>query len=93
MCFSKISRSAPGGASIVAAGKPGHDLAKDRGVVLGLGLSVGLLDAQTLEVAAQPRQRALVEKAGQVVGRVGEQLAAAEPDEKVEVFPAHALHV
>ena len=93
MCFSKISRSAPGGASTAAAGQAGHDLAQGRGAVLGLGLTFGPLDAQALEVVAQARQRALVKKAGQVVGGVGQYLAATHPDEQVEVLPPHALHI
>ena len=36
------------------------------------------------EIRAQPRQRALVQEAGEIVRGVGQQFAAAEPDEQVE---------
>ncbi len=78
---------------MVPAGKPGHDLAEDRGVVLGLGLPCSLLDAQTFEIAAQPRQRALVQEPRQIIGTVGQQLAATEADEEIEVLPADALGI
>ena len=55
----------------MASREPGHDFAKDRGVVLGLGLPFGLLDAQTLEVTPQSRQRTLVEESRQVVRSIG----------------------
>ena len=45
------------------------------------------------EVAAQPRQRALVKEPRQIVGTIGQQLAAAEADEEIEVLPADALDI
>src|SRR5262245_38880232 len=75
-----------------AVDEAGHHLAQGGGVVLGLGLALYALDSQALQVATQPRQRALVEKAGQVVGRIGQQLAASQSNEQVEVLAPHALH-
>ena len=43
------------------------------------------------EIGAQPRQRALVQEAGEIVRAVGQQFAAAEPDEQVEVLALDAL--
>ena len=45
------------------------------------------------EIVAQPRQRTLVQKAGEIVRAVGQQLAAAEPDEEIEIFAAGAFGV
>ena len=45
-----------------------------------------VLDLKRSEIGAQARQRPLVEKAGQVVGGIGQELAAAETDEQVEIF-------
>src|SRR5262249_55964197 len=39
----------------------------------------------------QPRQRPLMQKAGEIIGAVREQLAAAEPDKEVEVLALDAL--
>ena len=36
------------------------------------------------EVVAQPRQRALLQEAGEIIGAVGQQLAAADADEQIE---------
>ena len=48
----------------------------------------GALDPEPIEILAHPRQRALVQKAGQIVGGIGQQFAAAEPDEEIEEFLA-----
>ena len=40
------------------------------------------------QIFAHPRQRALVKEAGQIVGGIGQQFAAAEPDEEIEEFLA-----
>ena len=81
----------PAGAGKLAADEARHDLAQGRGVILGLAIALDALDAERAEIGAQPRQRALVQEAGQIVRRVGQQLAAAEPDEQVEVFALDAL--
>ena len=54
----------------------------------GSRVPVGALDAQRREVLADAGQRPLVQEAGQVVGGVGQQLAAADADEQVEIFAA-----
>ena len=38
------------------------------------------------EIVAQPRQRPLMQEAGEIVGTVGHQLAAADADEQIEKF-------
>ena len=49
-------------------------------------LALGALDAERGEILAQPRQRALVQEPGNVVGAVGHQFAAADADEQIEKF-------
>src|SRR5262245_2627815 len=63
-----------------------HDFAQDGGVIFRLRLAGFGLDAEALEVAAQARQRTLVQKTRQVIGSVGQELAPAEADEEVKVF-------
>ena len=53
-------------------------------MVLGLDISLGALNSQPVEILAQARQRALVEKSGQVIRTVGQKLAAPDADEEVE---------
>ena len=60
-------------------------------MIFGLGIAFGALDAERREIVAQPRQRALVQEAGEIVGPIGQQLAAAEPDEEIEIFALDAL--
>ena len=60
-------------------------------MILRLDLALGALDAERAEIVAQPRQRPLVQEAGEIIGAVGQQFAAAEPDEEVEVFALDAL--
>ena len=38
------------------------------------------------QILAQPRQRPLVQEAGEIIGAVGQQLAAADADEQIEEF-------
>ena len=45
------------------------------------------------KIVAQPRQRPLVQEAGQIVGAIGKKLAAAEPDEEIEIFALDPLGV
>ena len=73
--------------------KARHDLAQGRGVILRLGLPSARSMPSAREIVAQPRERPLVQKAGQIVGRIGQQLAAAEPDEEIEIFALDALDV
>ena len=60
-------------------------------MILGLAVAFGALDAERRQIAAQPRQRTLVQEAGEIVRAVGQQFAAAEPDEQVEVLALDAL--
>jgi hypothetical protein len=55
-------------------------------MVLRLDLVVVARDTERLEIVTQARQRALVQKAGQIVGTVRHQLAASEADEQVKIF-------
>src|SRR5258708_6393393 len=73
--------------------EPRHDLAQNRNVILGLAVLLGPHDADLSEVAAQPCQRPLVQKAGEIVGAVRQQLAAAESDKEVEIFPLKTFRI
>src|SRR5215472_5461804 len=66
--------------------KARHDLAKRRRVILGFEMVRHPLDTKRGEIVAQARQRSFVEKAGQIIGRIGQQLAAAETYEQIEIF-------
>ena len=72
----------------VAAREAGHDLKQDRDVIFRLPRGARALDPERIEIFAHPRQRALVKKAGQIIGGIGKQFAAAEPDEQIEEFLA-----
>ena len=56
--------------------KARHDLAQRCRVILGLKTALHPLNAERGEIVAQARQRAFVEKAGQVIGCVRQQFAA-----------------
>src|SRR6266852_1188155 len=73
------------------ARQPRHDLAQDRGMILGLGLAGSPFDAELLQIRAQPRQRPLVQKTGEIVGPIGQKLAAPDADEEIEIFALDAL--
>ena len=60
-------------------------------MIFRLDVAFGALDAERREIVAQPRQRALVQEAGEIVRAVGQQFAAAEPDEEIEIFALDAL--
>src|SRR5258705_10129274 len=72
----------------VAAREAGHDLEQNRDVIFGLAGDACALDAECVQIFADARQRALVKKAGQIIGGIWKQLAAAEPDEQIEEFLA-----
>src|SRR5205814_354480 len=61
-----------------------HHLEQDGDVILRLPRGSGALDSECIQILAQPRQRALVKEAGQIVGAIAEQIARAETDEKIE---------
>src|SRR5215468_9891856 len=60
-------------------------------MVLGLESSLGPLDAHALQIRAQAGKRPFVEKAGKIIGSVGQELAAANADEEMEEFPLGLL--
>src|SRR5713226_10461428 len=68
------------------AGEARHDLAQRRRMILRFEIVLDPLDAERGEIVAQARQRTLIEKTGQIVGPVGQQLATPEADEQVEIF-------
>ena len=72
----------PNGYRELTAGHPGHDLAKRGSVILRLHLSFGAFNAKRAKILAQSRQRPFVEKAGEAVRCVGEQLATSNSNEK-----------
>jgi len=67
-----------------AGGEIRHDLAQDRDVILGLAAMTVALDAEPRKVGAQPRERPLMQEAGEVIGAVGQKLAASHADEEIE---------
>ena len=81
------------GSTIGPRRQPRHDLAQDRDMVLGLGLRPGPLDADALQICAQTSERSFVEKAGEVIGCLGQQLAAADADEEIEELPLDLLSI
>lgn len=62
----------------------GHDLAQDRGVIFGFRMPLGASNTKRFEISAQARKRPLVQEAGQIIRTVRQQLAAPEPDKKIE---------
>jgi hypothetical protein len=55
-------------------------------VIFRLRIIRGARDPGRGEIGAQARQRPLVEKSRQIVGGIGQELAAAETDEQIEIF-------
>ena len=72
-----------------ALDQAGHHLAQRRDVVLGLLDLGGARHAELGHVAAQPRERLLVQEPGQIIGGIGNQLAAADADEQLEILVRH----
>src|SRR4029077_19138242 len=66
--------------------KSSHDLAQRGRMILRLEIVLDTLDAEYSEVVAEPRKRAFVEKTGQIVGGIGQQLASPKTDEQIEIF-------
>src|SRR6266853_3314467 len=77
----------------LAAGEARHQLAKDRGMVLGLRKTLRPLDTEALERLAQPCKWAPIQGTSQVVGCVGQEPAASEPVEEIEILRLHALGI
>src|SRR4051812_49298581 len=77
----------------VTAREAGHDLEQDSDIILGLARRAGALDPEPLQIFAHPRQRPLVQKTGQIIGGIGQQLAATEANEKSEEFLADSAIV
>src|SRR4030095_10081810 len=73
----------------VAACETGHNLEQNSDVIFRLAGTAGALDPERTQILAHPRQRTLMKKAGQIVGGIGQQFAAAEADEEVEELAAH----
>src|SRR5436189_3270327 len=74
-----------------AAENARHDLAQGRGVIFRLAIALGALDSERAEIGAEPRQRPFVQESGEIVGGVGQQFAAAESDEQVEILALDAI--
>ncbi len=69
-----------------SAGQARHYFAKDGGVIFRFVLLFVAHDSEHAQIVAQPCQRALVEKAGEIVGAVRQQFASADTDEQLEKF-------
>src|SRR5258705_3360802 len=90
MLFKELTISA-GRRGDVAADKARHDFAENRGVILRFRTPGRFFDAEMPKGIAQPRQRASVDGARQIVGRIRLQQATSEPDIQIEVLPLHAF--
>src|SRR5947209_2747927 len=77
----------------IAPRHSGHDLAEDRYVILRLRDVIGAGDADRRHVLADLRERALLQKAGQIVGRIRQEFAAADADEEIEIFAGYRIRV
>ena len=73
--------------------KARHGVAENRDVVLRLAQAFGALDAEPRKVLAHAGERALVQKARQVVRGVGQEFAPADADEQVEIFPRGRIRI
>ncbi len=62
-------------------------------MILGLRLAGGPFDSELAEIRAQPRERPLVQEAGEIIRSVGQQFAAPETDEEIEIFALDALDI
>src|SRR5262245_32935100 len=71
--------------------KGGHDLAKDRGMVLRLGLTGRAFNCEPAEAFAQARQRPFVQKSSEIKRPVGQEFPASKANEKVEKLPLDPL--
>ncbi len=69
-----------------------HDVAQDGGVILRLAVPFRALDAEPRETLAQPRQRALIKEACQVIRRVRQKLTSSDTNEQIEKLPLDALN-
>src|SRR4051812_45183733 len=74
-----------------AAREPGHDFEQNRDVIFRLPRRARALDAEPIQIFADARQWAFMKKAGEIIRRIGKQLAAAEPDEQIEELLADAI--
>src|SRR5262249_9828894 len=75
------------------AHQPCHDLAQDRSMILGLRLAGCALDPKLLEMRAQPRERPLVQEAGEIIRTIWEKFPAPDAYEELEIFALDALHI
>ncbi|MDP1793153.1 MAG: hypothetical protein Q8K63_03355, partial [Acidimicrobiales bacterium] len=71
---------------IGAADQVAHDLEDAGNVVFGFAARLVALQAEFGQVGAQQRQRSFIQKAGQVVGAVEEDLGFADAAEQRVVF-------
>src|SRR5207248_3280194 len=68
------------------AGESGHDLAQDRGVILGLGPALRPFDSEPTKVLAQTCERPLMQETGNIIRAIGQEFPAPEADEEIEIF-------
>src|SRR5262249_31791608 len=62
-------------------------------MILGLRLAGCAFDPELLETRAQPRERPLVQEAGEIIRTIWEKFPAPEADEEVEIFTLDALDI
>jgi hypothetical protein len=68
----------------LSADQTGHDLAENGRVVFGFASRFDTFNAEFTQILAQARQWTLVEKAGQIIRTVGQELPAPDADEEIE---------
>lgn len=68
--FFKDRISRIGRAIQTSVDQTGHDFAKDRGVIFRLGFALRADDAELSKIASEPRKRALLQKAADIIGRI-----------------------
>src|SRR6185437_1073213 len=73
------------------ARKTGHDLTQNARMIFRFHNTVAASYSEARQIVAEPRQRALVEEAGEIVRAVRHQLAATEPDKQIEEFALNVL--
>src|SRR6266487_1503805 len=69
-----------------------HDFAQRRRMIFRLVISIHPLDAELRKIIPKASKRTLIEKAGEVVRRVGQQFPAPKADEEIEIFALDRAH-
>src|SRR5258708_16312208 len=77
----------------IAADKTCHDFTDNCDVILGLRMPCRCFNAELLESFAQPRKRASVERARQIVRSIRQEHALTEPGKQIEILSLRACRI